>query len=273
MALSNLPLAGVHAAARRHGRKTAFTLVELLVVIGIIALLISILLPALNRARAAANQVVCASNMRQFGLAVSQYSIDNKGFLPLYGLDATYAGSGGPEETLWWNTLAPYLGLEAATAVGYYPNQAESMEIMRKIRPCPADRDMVFIGPNYGSFLPPADPNSPPVAPFLFGRLNSSYDARGTKLTRFSRPTEIAMFLETRSPYYWVNSPAGWPLNSDSDLDGVPDTYSGFSWLPYSGGQPKVHNGKSNVTFIDGHVEPVTWQYWVHQDYKLWKNE
>jgi prepilin-type N-terminal cleavage/methylation domain-containing protein/prepilin-type processing-associated H-X9-DG protein len=72
------------------GPRSGFTLVELLAVIGIIAVLIGLLLPVLAKARDAAITAQCASNMRQDGIAVNQYLSESRGFLPPYRVPGQY---------------------------------------------------------------------------------------------------------------------------------------------------------------------------------------
>ena len=91
-------------------RRGAFTLVELLVVIGIIAVLLALLLPALNRAREHAKSVQCLSNMRQLGLAVTMFANEHKGYLPkAWFNDGPIYGKGGwqyPTSGTWeWSYL------------------------------------------------------------------------------------------------------------------------------------------------------------------------
>jgi prepilin-type N-terminal cleavage/methylation domain-containing protein/prepilin-type processing-associated H-X9-DG protein len=107
-------------------RKSGFTLVELLVVIGIIALLISILLPALSKARKAAQEAACMSNMRQWGIGYQMYADANHGSIPIDGTSGTAADPMGTSTgttplgtapnlpmssgALWFNGIPPYVG-------------------------------------------------------------------------------------------------------------------------------------------------------------------
>lgn len=84
-------------------KSKGFTLIELLVVIAIISLLVSILLPSLNKAKDLARGVVCASNLRNLATAAGMYAHDHDGML-LRDCD------GPPQEYIWTYTIRPYLG-------------------------------------------------------------------------------------------------------------------------------------------------------------------
>src|SRR5512137_213608 len=98
----------------RHRR--AFTLVEMLVVILLIAVLVAILLPALARAREAARQVTCASNLRQFGIAFTNYCTQNSGLMPPGGYPYSPWTTSGSRPAGPWTGTNTYFYLNAFMA-------------------------------------------------------------------------------------------------------------------------------------------------------------
>ena len=129
----------------RHRPCAGFTLVELLVVIGVIALLVALLLPTLWRAREMSRQTLCASNLRQLALAVVEYAADNDQRLPS---PAPYIQE-APDDWIFWQ---PYPRDLSKSAVARYLSQPVSVSYFR----CPSDRLDYRGRPNpsqYGKYI------------------------------------------------------------------------------------------------------------------------
>ncbi len=126
-------------ASQPHRRRSGFTLVELLVVIGIIALLVSILLPTLGRARDSANAVKCQSNLRQIGVGILFYANDNDGFLVAVQQEQVpqFDPMAAPIGRHWAATLLDTGSFDSDTAEGGSVGAADEQSDIESAYRCP----------------------------------------------------------------------------------------------------------------------------------------
>jgi prepilin-type N-terminal cleavage/methylation domain-containing protein len=244
--------------------RRAFTLIELLVVIAIIALLMAILMPALNYVRKQARSSACQSNLRQLCLAMNLYALDHD--------DLTMPFSHQPGE-YWFHQLAPYL-----SAKDYKDNPAEHIEGVMKVTFCPMakrqDRtESSFYGSAYSSWrfmggegsyglnlwLLPDDPIYAPDFP------------AGNFYKKYSDAKSSVPLL---GDSVWVGS---WPFANDT----VPDDLTGEVGYPgYPHGEGYFmgrfcvdrHKKATNIGFVDSSVERVyleeLWTLKWHQHFR-----
>ena len=213
------------ARGREACRAIAFTLIELLVVIAIISLLVSILLPSLNRAKDLAREVACLSNERALGVAHVFYSNDN---------DETfvYSGRRGGADGFHWFVpgLTPYIEPPAV--------QTDSTPYL-----CPADNDRAFyiIKTNPDCDFPPAYLNPDGTADFrLSYAVNGLICPWHQQANQPPNPTEYYVQLTE------VEDPSRTVLLTDS-------IWMYFAW----GSDPQWayrHGGRVSVLFTDNHA-------------------
>ena len=226
--------------------KRGFTLIELLVVISVIAILASLLLPALNKARESARGAVCASNLKQIGIGLFGYCDDFSSYMP-EPCDNANAGY------YWCDKLAPYAGCKTVLSRRY-----SSVPLTHILPNSQGDMSAtVFTCPSTLTVESPARPGCLDFYPqFIYCSYGSTYQLNGiAEKTAFSTgvypPTSYDSLKITVNPA---------PSRSAYFIDAPVDNFSAAAlccyWSPW---WVKIRHGNvANFWMADGHVERVT---------------